>query len=139
MTALRPLTISRKLEKLDEVIRQLEGIKSYKREEFLSNKILQAAAERFFILGIEIITDVGEHLLTQEKHVSPESYNEIISELGRTKLVPPSVAKRNAGMARFRNLLIHVYDIIEPKLVHEYLQSAPQEFRAFAKAFGKFL
>ena len=139
MTALRPLTISRKLKKLDEVIRQLEGIKSYKREEFLGNKILQAAAERFFILGIEIITDVGEHLLTEEKHVSPESYDEIISKLGRTKLVPPALAKRNAGMARFRNLLVHAYDIIEPKLVYSYLQKAPREFRAFAKAFVKFL
>lgn len=139
MTPLRPLTIARKLKKLDEVIRLLEGIKTYKQEEFLRNKILQAAAERFFILGIEIITDVGEHLLTQEKDVSSESYDEIISELGRTKLVPVALSKRNAGMARFRNLLIHVYGIIEPELVYGYLQKAPREFRAFAKAFAKHL
>lgn len=139
MTSLRPLTISRKLKKLDEVIRQLEGIKTYKQEKFLHNNILQAASERFFILGIEIITDVGEHLLTQEKDVSPESYDEIIVQLGKTKIVPPLLAKRNAGMARFRNLLVHVYDVIEPKLVYDYLQKAPREFRAFAKAFAKHL
>lgn len=139
MTAFRRLTIARKLKKLDEVIRQLEWVKTYKRDEFLSNKVLQAATERFFILGIEIITDVGDHLLTEKKNVSSESYDEIISELGRTKLVPVPLAKRNAGMARFRNLLVHVYDIIEPKLVYGYLQKAPREFRAFAKAFAKHL
>ncbi|MEK7619786.1 MAG: DUF86 domain-containing protein [Patescibacteria group bacterium] len=139
MTAFRPLTIVRKLKKLDEVIRQLEGVKTYKREEFLSNKVLQAATERFFILGIEIITDVGDHLLTEKKNVSSESYDEIISALGKTKLVPAALSKRNAGMARFRNLLVHVYDEIEPKLVHDYLQKAPREFRAFAKAFVKHL
>lgn len=139
MTALRPLTIARKLKKLDEVIRQLEGIKAFGRDEFLASRILQAAAERFFILGIEIITDVGDHLLTQKMDVSSESYDEIISQLGKTKLIPPLLAKRNAGMARFRNLLVHVYDIIEPELVYTYLQDAPREFRAFAKAFAEYL
>ena len=139
MTALRPLTIAKKLKKLDEVIRQMEGIRAYPRETFLENKVLQAAAERFFILGIEIITDVGDHLLREEKNLSPESYDEIIAQLGKTKIVPPSVAKRNAGMAKFRNLLVHVYDDIEPGLVYTYLEKAPREFRAFAKAFVKYI
>lgn len=139
MTALRPLSIAKKLRKLDELIRQLEGVRAYPREEFLENKVLQAAAERFFILGIEIVTDIGDHLLTEEKNVSAESYEDIIAELGHHKIVPPALAKRNAGMAKFRNLLIHVYDVIEPELVHRYLEKAPKEFRAFAKAFAKYL
>lgn len=139
MTALRRFSIGRKLKKLDETIRLFEGMHQYPREIFLENRMLQAAAERFFILAIEIVTDIGEHLLAEQAKVTVESYKDVILQLGKQGLIPLDVSKRNAHMTGFRNLLVHAYEDVDAKLVYEYLLSAPKEFRAFAKAFSKFL
>lgn len=132
-------SISQKLIRLREVIGQLEKISQNSREDFELDALLQAATERFFILGIEIITDIGNHLLVEKVGKAGTSYENIIEQLGKHELVPPALAKRNEGMAKFRNMLIHVYDVVEPSLVYSYLADAPVEFRAFAEAFSKFL
>jgi len=133
------VSISQKLIRLKEVIEHLEEIKKTSRKDFVLNALLQAATERFFILAIEIITDIGNHLLVEKIGKSGTSYENIIEQLGAHKLIPPAVAKRNAGMAGFRNMLIHAYDEVEPTLVYKFLEDGPNEFRAFAKAFAKFL
>lgn len=105
----------------------------------MNDRRLQAATERYFILGIEIITDIGNHLLLETVHQATSSYEDVIVQLGVHSIVPIEVTQRNAGMARFRNLLVHVYEVNDPALMFEYLQKAPEEFRAFAQAFAKFL
>lgn len=133
------VSIGQKLIRLKEVVEHLEEIKQTPRRDFVLDAVLQAATERFFILAIEIITDIGNHLLVDKIGKSGTSYENIIEQLGVHKLIPPIVAKRNVGMAGFRNKLIHAYDEVEPELVYRYLENGPDEFRAFAKAFAKFL
>lgn len=88
---------------------------------------------------MEIITDIGNHLLVEITGKAGTSYENIIAELGKQKLIPPALAERNIGMARFRNKLVHLYDTIEPERVYTYLQKAPKEFRAFAKVFAGYM
>ncbi len=131
--------VAQKLIRLDRVIAELQDIGKTSRKDFVRNERLQAATERYFILGIEIITDIGNHLLVELAGKGGHSYESIIEDLGRAGLVSPALAKRNAGMARFRNLLVHVYEVTEPELVYGYLKKAPKEFRAFAKSFSRHL
>jgi len=42
-------------------------------------------------------------------------------------------------MIDFRNLLIHVYEKIDPKRAYQNLQEGPKQFRQFAKYYLKFL
>ena len=137
MTAVNTRVISEKLMRLDHLIRELEDIKRTPREEFLNDNRLQAATERYFILAIEIITDIGNHLLVEHKGIAGVSYEDIIRQLGIQNIIPLEVSRRNEGMAKFRNLLVHVYEVTDANLVYEYLQKAPDEFRAFAQAFAK--
>lgn len=135
MTAVNTRVIAEKLLRLDHLIRELEDIRRIPREQFLNDNRLQAATERYFILAIEIITDIGNHLLVEKKGVAGASYEDIIRQLGTQELIPLEVSQRNEGMAKFRNLLVHVYEVIDANLVYEYLKKAPDEFRAFAQAF----
>lgn len=139
MASVDTRSISQKLIRLEEVIAELSAIRETSREAFLHDRRLQAATERYFILGIEIITDIGNHLLVETAHQATTSYEDIIVQLGTHRIVPAEVATRNAGMAKFRNRLVHVYDTTDPALVFEFLTKAPEEFRAFAQAFAVFL
>lgn len=133
------LTMTQKLVRLKQLITDLERIGKMSEKDFVTDAIIQAATERYFTLGIEIITDIGNHLLVELVSVPGTSYENIIEELGRKGIVPKQVAVRNRGMAKFRNLLIHVYDVVDPQQVYLYLKKAPKEFTAFAKAFAKYL
>lgn len=132
-------SISDKLTRLDTVIRELEDIGKTSKDLFLKDHRLQAVTERYFILGIEIITDIGNHLLLEITNRAGTSYEDIIEQLGKKRIIPFAIAKRNVGMAKFRNLLVHFYETTDPARVYAYLQTAPNEFRAFAKAFAKHL
>lgn len=139
MAPIDRLTVSQKLIRLNNLIKELEEINQIPRKQFLHDRRLQAAVERYFILAIEIITDIGNHLLIEKGGKPGASYEDIIEQLGKKRLIPLHVAKRNKGMAKFRNLLVHVYEVVEPELVHQYLKKAPKEFKAFATAFTQHL
>jgi uncharacterized protein YutE (UPF0331/DUF86 family) len=132
-------TIKERLSKLDEVINKLEECKKASKEDFLIDFRISDSAMHNLVLGIEIIFDIGNHILNEVFQQHPKEYKEIIEMLGECKVVPKKFAKENVNMAKFRNLIIHQYLKIDLNLVYDYLQKAPDIFRKFAKHFQKFL
>lgn len=132
-------TIENKLKKLDEVINKLEQCKKASREDFMIDFRISDSTMHNLVQGIEIIVDIGNHILSEVFHVRAEEYAEVIKKLGETKIVSPDFAKENIEMARFRNLIIHAYEEIDLNKVYQNLQKAPEIFRKFAKSYQKFL
>ena len=128
-----------KFQKLGEVIEHLEEYRKVALSDFLVDYTINSAAMHHLVLGIEIITDIGNHFLNEVFHVHPKDYAEIIAMLGKHGVVSEELAKENIEMARFRNLLIHEYVHIDLRRVYENLQKAPDVLREFAKAFAVFL
>jgi len=133
------ITIKRKLKKLAEVINKLEQCKKVSREDFFVDFRISDSAMHNLVMGIEIIIDIGNHLLAEVFQESADEYATIIEKLGEVKVVPENFAKENVKMARFRNLIIHAYEKIDLDEVYQNLQKAPDIFRQFAKYFTEFL
>lgn len=131
--------IKEKLTKLNQVIKLLEKYKTVSREDFLIDFTINSAAQFNLILGIEIIVDIGNHILAEKYQVHPKEYKEVIEALGEYEIVPERFARENVEMAKFRNLIIHQYGKVDMKLVYQNLQKAPDIFRQFAKYFAEFL
>jgi len=132
-------SIENKLVKLRECIEVLENLKRTPKEKFLKSKEKSGATMHYFVVGIEVIVDIGQHILNEVFQTRGDSYEEIITRLGEVKVVDENFAKENADMAKFRNLLIHEYIKIDLKKVYQNLQKAPEIFRKFAKAYQEFL
>lgn len=128
-----------KIKKLEEAVKFLKEYKKLSKEDFLVDFTVNAAAMHYMVLGIEIIVDVGNHLLNEIYHVRGEEYKEIIKLLGDYEIIPEEFAKENIGMAKFRNLIIHQYGKVDMKKVYQNLQKAPEIFGKFAKYFMEFL
>jgi len=58
-----PEPIRKRLEKLDEILRRLEEIKSFSLEEFLKDWKLQDIAVRNLQVAVECCLDIGTYLL----------------------------------------------------------------------------
>jgi uncharacterized protein YutE (UPF0331/DUF86 family) len=132
-------SIDKKLKKLESVIEHLEELRTSRWEDFIEEFKIQDSAMYNLVVGIEAVTDVGNYLLSEHFNKSPETYEDIIKELGATKIISEDLLKKSKGMAGFRNLLVHVYETVEPEKVYQYLQQAPGIFRQYAKAFSEFL
>ena len=132
-------SVSEKFQKLSEIIEHLQEYRKVPRQDFMVDYTINSAAMHDLVLGIEVITDIGNHLLNEVFQVHPKDYAEIIAMLGEHRVVPEQLAKDNADMPRFRNLLIHEYIKIDLTLVYKNLQKAPDTFREFASAFSAFL
>lgn len=132
-------SIQEKLEKLAEAIDKLEECKKASQKEFLADFKISDSVIRNLVLGIEIIVDIGNHILSEVFQVHPKEYKEIIEVLGECEVVPKDFTRDNIDMAKFRNLLIHDYIKVDLNKVYQNLQKAPEVFRKFAKYFQGFL
>jgi uncharacterized protein YutE (UPF0331/DUF86 family) len=83
-------------------------------------------------MACQVAIDISSHILAAGlgKHIV--EYREIILALGTEGVFPAEFAKRFAGIAGFRNVLIHEYLIVDPDQVYRLLQTGLDDFRAFA-------
>ena len=139
MSPVNKNSINQKLKKLEESVKMLEGYKRVQENDFLKDATINGATIHYLVLGIGIIIDIGNHILVEIFHEHVNSYEEIILKLGEVKMIPDGFAKKNADMAKFRNLLIHEYIKVNMKMVYKNLQEAPDIFRKFAKYYLEFL
>ncbi|MEK7553284.1 MAG: HepT-like ribonuclease domain-containing protein [Patescibacteria group bacterium] len=132
-------TVREKLEKLSHSVKLLEKYRGLSREDFLIDFTVNSAAQYNLILGIEIIIDIGNHILSEIFEVHPKEYKEVIECLGKYEIVPKEFSQENIDMTKFRNLIVHQYGEVDMKEVYQHLQKAPDIFRQFAKYYLEFL
>ena len=138
MSPVNKKSIQEKLFKLQESIKILEDLKRREQKIFFSDRIIQDSTTLNLFVSIELIADIGNHLITEVFQKQAKTYAEIIELLGVTGVVPETFAKENSDMTKFRNLVAHDYGKITPEGLYEHLQKAPDIFRAFAKYFVEF-
>lgn len=133
------MLMERKIARLERNITLLEKYHRTPFEDFEKDLTIQGAALHYLVESIEIILDIGNHILAEEFKTNPESYTDIISNLGVHKIVPAKFARENANMAKFRNRIVHVYEEINLKEVYALLEKAPDVFRNFSRHYLKIL
>ncbi|MDE2188265.1 MAG: DUF86 domain-containing protein [Patescibacteria group bacterium] len=97
------------------------------------------ALEHLLQLSIQIILDVGSHILAQNFHENPATYNDVILSLGKHDIIKADFAKEHEEMAKFRNKLVHDYDNIDRTKVIKYARSSHEVFKTFSKAFTDYI
>jgi len=139
MTTLDQQSMQAKLEKLAAAIDILDGLKDTDQELFVRDARTNSAAMFNLVICIELIVDIGNHILNASFNKPLHTYKDVITELGKQQVVPAKLSEQNATMADFRNMLIHAYPEISLTEVYKHLQKAPGTFRQFARHFHQFI
>lgn len=139
MTFFSKQEIGQRLELMKDVIFKLRECGKSSKKEFIEDFRISDSAMRNLILGSEIVTDIGNHILAEAFQVHPKEYSEVIILLGDTGVIDKKFAAENANMAKFRNLLVHEYIKIDLDKVYDYLQKAPEVLAKFAEYFVEFI
>lgn len=108
-------------------------------EEFIADQIVCAAAERYFQVAIQATLDTGGILLAQASSRVPENYSDIFPNLANLGVLPGDFAQKLVGMAKFRNILVHMYLEVDPRRMYHYVQHNLDDFELFAQYVSTYI
>jgi uncharacterized protein YutE (UPF0331/DUF86 family) len=131
--------LKRRLDRLEEYLSILERLRSYSYEEFVANPERYGSAERFLQLSIELLNDLGNHVIADERLGAVESAADVPRLLAKHRILSDDLADRWVRMIGFRNVLVHEYLDIDREIVHENLKERLGDFRELSQAFAQLL
>ncbi len=129
--------IDRMLENLKIYVAQLERLSNLGQGEFLSDLDKLGSAKYYFIVAIESCIDIADHVISSERYRRPTDFADSFAVLYENGLIEKGLEERLQNMARFRNLLVHVYGKVDDKRVYEFLKANLGDFDAFARQIAQ--
>ena len=114
-------------------MQHLQGYRAWTRDEVRSDISLTWAIEHSLQLSIQCVLDVCHYLVADLALGVPATSQEAIELLRDAGIFPATFAHTLVQMARFRNLLVHVYAHVEIERVYDHLQNHLDDFGQFAQ------
>lgn len=123
-----------RLRKLEDTVNDLRHLPPLTLAEYLGNKDRQAIVERRLQIAAQVCVDVGASVVAEYGLAAPDDLPNIFVTLGNAGLIPQELGQRMVGLTRFRNILVHDYLTIDPKIVFERSTAELVDFDDFGKA-----
>jgi uncharacterized protein YutE (UPF0331/DUF86 family) len=124
---------------IEESVRRLERFLEMDRADFLADQDSLDIASHRLLIAIEAAFALCYHVTARRLQKTPEEYAECFAALRDGELIDADLAHRLQAMARFRNVLVHVYWRIDYGRLHEIICSDLGDLRAFAAAMIRLL
>lgn len=127
------------LRRLDADLRKLREKARLSEAAYLADSDAQDVVERRLQTATECCLNIGNHLIATLGLPIAEDYASVFQSLARGGILPPDVADVMADMARFRNLLVHIYWRVDPREVHRTLPHRIEVLETFLQAIVEYL
>lgn len=124
---------------IDESLARLEQMRSLTREVFFSNQDLLDVACYRLLVAIEAALALCFHVSAKHLHKVPEEYAGCFGLLQDAGLLTADLTAHLQQMARFRNLLVHVYWKIDYGQVYDVIQNRLDDLRTFRTTMAQLL
>lgn len=128
-----------RLKKLDEYLNILRMLRQYNKQEFLDDPEHYGSAERFLHLTIEVLNDVGNHIVADQNWGDVEWYSDIPSRLYEHDVIDQSMTERWKQMIGFHNILVHDYVDLDHKRVYDVIQDNLDDIEEIKRALTSLL
>lgn len=129
----------RLLSNLEGFVNDLRRADDISRDVFLRDIRAQRFVERTLHIAVEACLDVTHHIISDEKWREPDSFVDAFAVLAENKVITAEQADRFALMARFRNLVVHYYEKVDPEQVFTIFTKRLGDFDEFAAAIRAWL
>lgn len=122
---------------LSRLLQRREELREYARgatDDFLADRRAIDASKYVLITAIEDLLSIANHVIASEGLRAPADYADAFRSLQEARLLDADLADRLAAMARFRNLLVHVYAEVDDRRVHGYMRDELEDIERFVSA-----
>ncbi|MBI4264562.1 MAG: DUF86 domain-containing protein [Acidobacteria bacterium] len=117
-----------------ESLARLEVLRQMPKADFLASQDAKDIACYRLLLAIEAALALCYHWSAKHLRTTPEDYAACFGALADAGLITRALADRLQRMARFRNLLIHMYWKVDYERVYQILRDDLDDLRAFSAA-----
>lgn len=131
--------VASRLERLQEYLKTLRAVQQYDLPKFKADPFIHGTAERYLHLSIECLLDIGNHVIADRGYRKPETYAEILEILAEEGVVPLELSRKMAGMAAFRNVLVHDYLRLDLEKVYQVITEHLGHFEELARVYAELL
>ncbi len=131
--------IAERLNVIADCVNALRKLRPLTYDEFAREHVLVGSAERDFQVAIQAALDIGSIILANQTVWVAQGYKAIFPKLAEIGVLPPDFAQKLVGMAKFRNVLVHLYLEVDLQRVYRYLQENLGDFETFARYVGEWL
>lgn len=112
-------------------IRRLRSLSEMNLEDFSADVDNFAIAEHHLRRSLEIILDIGRHIIAKQALGRPGDYTEIFDILGREGILPKDYLDKNRGLPGYRNRLVHLYHDVTTKELYEIISTRLPDIEKF--------
>lgn len=133
-----PERVRTKFGSIEADLRDLAKRQSVEKEEYRTDRDLQAIVERRFETAVQASIDVASHIVAEEGFREPSDYGDVFRVLEEEAILSTPIADRMVEMAGFRNALAHEYVDIDHDRFFQHLQDL-DHFRGFAREVSEFI
>ena len=123
-----------RLRRLEDTVNDLRHLPPLTLTEYLSKKDRQAIVERWLQIAAQVCLDAGASVVAEYGLSAPDELPNIFVTLAEAGLIPEELGRRMVGLTRFRNILVHDYLTIDPRIVFERSTEGLVDFDDFGKA-----
>jgi uncharacterized protein YutE (UPF0331/DUF86 family) len=131
--------IKRRVSEIKNSIEGLESLALLEKDKFLSDSNARDAAKYKLLLAIEASLSICNHINAKISKKVPETYADCFIILGDSGIISSELAEHLAKMAKFRNILIHVYWEIDDSKVYDIINQDLNDLRMYINELKIFL
>lgn len=128
-----------RLNVITNCVNALIEFRNLSRRSFMESYITVTSAERNFQVAIQAALDIGGILLSEAGTDVPKEYRDIFPKVAEIGVLPGKLAQKMVGMAKFRNVLVHLYMEVDLDRLYDYLQNDLDDFVQFAQHVSEYL
>jgi len=133
------LLLGRKLARIDTYLSQVREFSKISENEYKKNWKTQRIVERTLQILVEECIDIANHIISDEGLRLPVGYGDAFQILMENKIMNKKLSATMEKMAKFRNVIIHQYEKIDPAIVVSILRRDLDDFEKYKKAIIKYL
>lgn len=135
----RQEVIRKRLNKLDEYLGILRGMRRYSLADFMADPEHYGSAERFMQLAIEALTDLGNHVIADLRLGTVDTYGDVPTILADNGYLDAELRETWLKIVGFRNVLVHDYADLDRRVVYDVLTNRLGDLEQLRKVFAQFL
>ncbi len=131
--------IGRKIAQIDIYLNQIKEFSNISVAEYRNDWKTQRIVERTLQMLIETCIDIANHIISDRGFRMPASYADIFAVLMENKIIDERLFKNIEKMVKFKNIIVHQYESIDPSIVVSILYKNLDDFEGYKKAILKYL
>jgi uncharacterized protein YutE (UPF0331/DUF86 family) len=126
--------ILRKIERIDAYLKHVRQKRDPGFEVFRKDIDLQSIVLFNLIQSIQASVDIGAHIISDSEWGVPGSQADIFEILAQHKIISKQLSQRMIKMVGFRNRIVHEYEKIDLRIVHDVWQKNSRDVDKFCKS-----